>query len=137
MASTIIKRKNKFSVISPNRIVSIFQPHRYSRTIRFEKEFAKSLSKSDLVFITPIYSAGENEIKGANNHSIGYELKRLKPNLEIYTPNNNQELIKLLKEKTIEKDLILIMGAGDINIICENIFLEIINNKSISSNLAA
>ena len=64
-------------------------------------------------------------------------MKKLKPNLEIYTPDNNQNLIKLIKENTIEKDLILIMGAGDINIICENLFLELINNKSINNNLAA
>ena len=56
-------------------------------------------------------------------------MKKLKPNLEIYTPNNNQELIKLIKENTIPKDLILIMGAGDINTICENLFLELINNN--------
>ena len=137
IASTIIKTKNNLSKISPKRLVTIFQPHRYSRTKKFQKEFAKSLSKSDLVFITPIYSAGENEIEGINNKTIGYELKKLKPNLEIYTPDNNQNLIKLIKDHTIEKDLILIMGAGDINIICSNLFLELINNKSISNNLAA
>ncbi len=137
IASLKIKRKNKISNISPNRLVTIFQPHRFSRTKKFEKEFAKSLSKSDLVFITPIYSAGEEEIQGINNHSIGEELKKLKPNLEIYTPDNNQELKKLLKEKTIEKDLILIMGAGDINTICTNLFLEVIKNNSARNNLAA
>jgi len=46
-------------------------------------------------------------------------------------------LIKLIKEHTIEKDLILIMGAGDINIICANLFLELIKNNSINSDLAA
>ncbi len=137
IASTIIKTKHKFSHISPKRLVTIFQPHRYSRTEKFHKEFAKSLSKSDLVFITPIYSAGEDEIEGINNKTIGYELKKLKPNLTIYTPNNNKNLIKLIKKHTIEKDLILIMGAGDINIICANLFFELINKKSISNNLAA
>ena len=63
--------------------MTIFQPHRYSRTKEFQHEFAKSLTKSDLVFITPIYSAGENEIEGINNKTIGYKLKKLKPNLEI------------------------------------------------------
>ncbi len=63
------------------------------------------------------------------------ELK--KPNLEVYTPDNNQDLIKLIKENTMEKDLILVMGAGDINIICANLFLKLINNKSIKNNLAA
>ena len=138
MASLIIKTKNNISKISPNRLVTVFQPHRFSRTKRFEKEFAKSLANSDLLFVTPIYSAGEDVIQGVNNQSIGYEVKKLKPNLEIYTPDSNQELIKLIKEKTIEKDLILIMGAGDINLICANLFLELINNnKSIKSDLAA
>jgi len=138
IASAIInKKKNNFSQISPKRLVTIFQPHRFSRTKEFQKEFAKSLSKSDLVFISPIYPAGEDEIKEINNKTIGYQLKKLKPNLEIYTPDNNQDLIKLIKEHTIEKDLILIMGAGDINIICANLFLKLVNQNSIKSNLAA
>ena len=64
-------------------------------------------------------------------------MKKLKPNLQIYTPNNNENLIELIKEHTIEKDLILIMGAGDINMICENLFLEITNSQSIKYDLAA
>ena len=137
MANLMIKTKNKFSKISPNRLVTVFQPHRFSRTKKFEKEFAKSLIKSDLVFITPIYSAGEVMIEGINNHSIGYEINKLEPNLKLYMPNNNQELIKLIKEKTIEQDMILIMGAGDINLICSNLFLKLIDNKTIQNDLAA
>ncbi len=131
IASTIIKTKYNFSSISPKRLVTIFQPHRYSRTKKFQKEFAKSLSNSDLVFITPIYSAGEIEIKEVNNKAIGYELKKLKPALEIFTPESNQNLINLIEEHTIEQDLILIMGAGDINIICKNLFLELNNNLAV------
>ena len=137
IASTIIKTKHNFSKILPRRIVTIFQPHRYSRTQQFQEEFAKSLSKSDLVFITPIYSAGEDKIEGINNKNIGDKLKKIKPNLEIYTPDNNQNLIKLIKEQTLENDLILIMGAGDINLISENLFLELINKKLISNDIAA
>ena len=137
IASTIIQTKHNLSKISPKRLVTIFQPHRYSRTKKFQKEFAKSLSKSNLVFITPIYSAGEDEIKGINNKTIEYELKKIKPNLEIYTPNNNQNLIELIKENTIEEDLILFMGAGDINKICASLFLELINNKPTSKDLVA
>jgi UDP-N-acetylmuramate--alanine ligase len=135
IASTMIKTKHNFSKILPRRIVTIFQPHRYSRTQKFQEEFAKSLSKSDLVFITPIYSAGEDEIKGISNKTIGYELKKLKPNIEVYTPDNNKNLIQLIKKYTIEKDLILIMGAGDINTICSNLFLELINTKSLIIDL--
>ncbi len=137
IASTIKNTKNNLSEIAPERLVSIFQPHRYSRTLKFQKEFAISLSKSDLVFISPIYSAGENKIEGINNKTIGNKLRKLNPDLEVYTPDNNQDLIKLIKKYTKEKDLILVMGAGDINIICSNLFLKVINNWSIKNDLVA
>ena len=137
MASLMINTKNNIFPVSPRRLVTVFQPHRFSRTKKFEKDFAKSLIKADLVFITPIYSAGEDPIVDINNISIAYQMKKLKPNLEIYTPNNNQELLKLIEEKTKPKDLILMMGAGNINMIWEKVFLESIKNKSISFNLAA
>ncbi len=136
MASLVIKTKNNISKISPNRLVTIFQPHRFSRTRKFKKEFAQSLIKSDLVIITQIYSAGEKEIEGINHLSIANEIKKIKPDLEMYTPDNNEELIELIKKKTMEKDLILIMGAGDINKVWKNLFLESIN-QSIKCDLAA
>ena len=132
MASLMIKKQNNIFPISPNRLVTVFQPHRFSRTKKFQKSFAKQLIKSDLVFITPIYSAGEDAIQGIDNRSLAYQMKLLKPNLEIYTPNNNQELIKLIKEKTKPKDLIIMMGAGNINTIWQKLFLN-----SINSDLAA
>ena len=132
MASLMIKKQNNIFPISPNRLVTVFQPHRFSRTKKFQKSFAKQLIKSELVFITPIYSAGEDAIQGIDNRSLAYQMKLLKPNLEIYTPNNNQELIKLIKEKTKPKDLIIMMGAGNINTISQKLFLN-----SINSDLAA
>ncbi len=132
MASLMLNTKNNIFPISPSRLVTVFQPHRFSRSKKFEQDFAKSLMQSDLVFITPIYSAGEDAIQGIDNRSLAYQMKLLKPNLEIYTPNNNQELIKLIKEKTKPKDLIIMMGAGNINTIWQKLFLN-----SINSDLAA
>ena len=137
MASLMINTENNIFPISPNRLVIIFQPHRFTRTKKFEKDFAKSLIKSDLIFIMPVYSAGEDKIKGINNHSLAYLMKKINTDKNIYTPNNNQELINLLKEKTKPKDLILLMGAGNINMIWDNLFLESIDTKSIKSDLAA
>ena len=137
MASLMINTKNNIFPLSPGRLVIVFQPHRFSRTKKFNKKFAKSLIKSDLVFITPIYSAGEDPIQGINNLSIANEMKILKPNLEIYAPSDNQELIKLIIEKTKAKDLVLMMGAGNINMIWKKLFLESIKNQKLNCNLAA
>ena len=43
------------------KIISVFEPHRYSRVLSLYKEFAKSFIKSDLVIICPIYAAGEKK----------------------------------------------------------------------------
>ena len=44
------------------KIISIFEPHRYSRVLSLKKEFAKSFLKSDRVLLCPIYAAGEKKI---------------------------------------------------------------------------
>ena len=130
MAFLTIKTKKHSFPIAPQRLVSIFQPHRFSRTEKFKKQFARALINSDLLFIIPIYAAGEKEIKGVTHHSIASEIKKLKPNLELYTPNSNQELITLIQEKTKPKDLILNMGAGDINTIWTNLLPQKFNTVS-------
>ena len=137
MAALMIKTKNDFFPITPNRLITVFQPHRFSRTKKFEKQFAKSLINSDLVFVTPIYSAGENPIEGVNNKILTTQIKRLKPNLEVYAPNNNHELIKLLINKTKPQDLILMMGAGNINLVLKNLFFKSTQNKPNTYDLAA
>ncbi len=130
IAFLTIKTKKHSFPISPQRLVSIFQPHRFSRTEKFKKEFAKALINSDLVFIIPIYAAGEKEIKGVTHNLIASEIQKLKPSLELYTPNSNQELITLIQEKTRPKDIILNMGAGDINTISTNLLLQQNNARS-------
>ena len=48
-------------VSNDRKIISIFQPHRFSRVKNLKKEFSKSFSKSDLVILCPVYSAGEKK----------------------------------------------------------------------------
>ncbi len=115
MAKKIIKSKQSPFPESPERLVVVFQPHRFSRTNRFLKNFARSLGESELLILAPTYAAGEEYIKKASSTSIAKEIKKIKPNLEIYLAKNLQEVISLLKENSKRKDLILTMGAGDIN----------------------
>ena len=48
-------------VYSERKIISVFEPHRYSRIMSLENDFSKSFSKSDLVLICPLYPAGEKK----------------------------------------------------------------------------
>ena len=52
------------------RVVAIFQPHRYSRTQAFISEFAQSFNDADIVVVTNIYSAGESPDGKINGQQV-------------------------------------------------------------------
>ena len=104
-----------------NRIISIFQPHLFSRTQNFHKEFAQALFQSDLIIITEIYAARENPIKGISSKTIVKDLINLGHSNIKYIPKRNN-IAKYVKKITKSNDLIITMGAGDIWREIENIY---------------
>ena len=48
-------------MFNKKKIISVFEPHRYSRVLSLKNEFAKSFIKSDVVILCPLYAAGEKE----------------------------------------------------------------------------
>lgn len=95
------------------RIISVFQPHTYTRTRDFYKDFGKSFDDSDILIVTDVYPAREKPIEGINgkliaNAAISYGHKNV-----IYTETLD-EAYKYLKEILKDGDLILTLGAGDI-----------------------
>merc|ERR1712078_255917 len=57
-----------------NRLVIIFQPHRYSRINKFLNQFIIELSKADFIVVTNIFSAGENELNNINSEIIANKI---------------------------------------------------------------
>ena len=100
----------------------MFQPHRYSRVKQFAKEFAEELSKADVIYVTSIFGAGE-ENEDKINSTIITDLI-YKQNKNVYHIKNYQEITKNFYKLTQKGDLILNMGAGD----CHN-FWSILNEK--------
>ena len=90
------------------KITGIFQPHLFTRTRDFYKEFAESLSLLDEVILTEIYPARELSIKGISSRLI-YD--HLRPGIE-KTLCNKEEILEILKQKDIE--VLITLGAGDI-----------------------
>ena len=109
--------------LQKNRLIAIFQPHRYTRVMQFYKEFAEELSKADIIYVTSIYGAGEeNEDKISSKIITDLIYKK---NKNVCYINNYYEITKNFYELTQEGDLILNMGAGD----CHN-FWSILNGKN-------
>ena len=95
------------------RIIAVFQPHLFSRTKEFFKEFAEALKVADMVIISEIYGAREEPIKGVTSQLIFFELKKKMKNKCILLSNLN-ELEKTINGIIKPGDLLLTMGAGDI-----------------------
>jgi UDP-N-acetylmuramate--alanine ligase len=90
------------------KITAIFQPHLYTRTRDFYKDFADSLSLLDEVILVDIYPAREQPIPGVTSRLI-YD--NLRPGIE-KSMCKKEEILDVLKNKKIE--VLITLGAGDI-----------------------
>lgn len=97
----------------------VFQPHTYSRTKAFLKEFAKALSLADKVVLADIYAAREVNTEGISSQMLLDELKKL--GCDAYYFPTFDEIENFLLEKCIDGDLLITMGAGDVFKIGENL----------------
>ncbi|MFA6834053.1 MAG: cyanophycin synthetase, partial [Bacteroidaceae bacterium] len=91
------------------KITGVFQPHLYSRTQSFYREFAKSLSLLDRVILLDIYPAREQPIKGISSQLIYDELDSSVEKRLI----KKDELLHIIEDESIE--VLITLGAGDIN----------------------
>jgi len=107
-----------------NNLIVVFQPHLYSRTKEFQKEFSEVLSKADIVILTDIYPAREKKIKGVNSNLILDKIVGSKSFLV-----RKDEVAKKISSICSNDDMIIVMGAGDIRNITDDIYNEIIDKK--------
>ncbi len=117
---------------SARRVVTIFQPHLYSRTKLFFNEFADSLSESDLVIINDVYPAREKPIEGVSGKLI-YDSLQDKGHKNVEFIEDKEDIPSYLMEVIKSGDLVITMGAGDIFQAGEK-FIQILKkstNKSI------
>ncbi|WP_075721982.1 UDP-N-acetylmuramate--L-alanine ligase [Roseburia sp. 499] len=94
------------------RVVCVFQPHTYTRTKAFLKDFAASLSHADIVVLADIYAAREKNTLGISSEDLLKELQAL--GCESYYFPSFDEIENFLLKKCINGDLLITMGAGDI-----------------------
>ena len=91
-----------------NKIIVVFQPHRYTRTKILMKEFISTLSKINHLIILETYSAGEKKIKGATSKDIYSKLP--KANKKIIFLENFKKLNEIITEYTFNKNTIIFKG---------------------------
>ena len=117
----ILSTINSFKKFSDGRLITIFQPHRYTRTENNFTKLKESLEVSDITIVTDIYSAGEKPIPGVNSSKFSSDkIKYLKSPRMV--PHYLKDIIK-------KGDLILTLGAGDITLLGPQV-LKYFNEKN-------
>jgi len=97
----------------------IFQPHTFTRTKAFMKEFAETLSHADNIILAEIYPARETDNLGISSQTLQEEIKAL--GKECYYFPTFEEIENFIKKSCSQGDIVLTMGAGDVVNIGENL----------------
>ena len=95
------------------RVIAVMQPHRYTRLNDLMDEFQACFNEADLVYVTPVYAAGEDPIEGVNAGALVEGLKS-HGHRAARTVEDEEELAKILAGELQQGDLVVCLGAGDI-----------------------
>jgi len=102
------------NVNDKRKIISIFEPHRYSRVLSLKKEFSKCFIKSDMVIVCPLYSAGEKKDSKFNLINFASSISK-NSKTQVIIVKTELELIKYFKRNLTSNEIIIGMGAGSIS----------------------
>ncbi|MFL6277525.1 MAG: UDP-N-acetylmuramate--L-alanine ligase [Blastocatellia bacterium] len=110
---TEIKATLSAARTSGRRVVTLFQPHRYTRTRDLLDDFARSFYGADVLLVIDIYAASEDQIEGVNSGVLAEQIERFgHRHVEYIGPLSNAA--NRLKEIVQPYDLVLTLGAGNV-----------------------
>ncbi len=104
------------------RLLVVFQPHTYTRTKAFLTDFADALSLADCVILAEIFAARETNTLGISSADIKTLIDE--KGTECHYFRTFDEIENFLLENCVNGDLLITMGAGDVNIIGEKLLGE-------------
>ena len=118
------------------RIVTVFQPHRYSRTQDLMDDFTQVLAEVDQLLLTEVYPAGEKEIPTANSHALARAI-RVRGKVEPILISDLDQVANSINDIAQDDDVILLMGAGSIGSVAKNIVKDLTDLQNEGSNNAS
>lgn len=99
--------------IHPGRIVTIFQPHRFTRTRDCMNEFSKAFAGCDVLIVTDTYAAGEAPIEGAEASALVRAIQKT-GHPDVRYVERLSDVARTLPDSLREGDLVITLGAGDV-----------------------
>ena len=111
------------------KLVAIFQPHRFSRTLQFKRDFAEALAAADCVLFMDVYPAGEAPIEGGSSLDLHAEFRERFPDIACGYLKSVSDLEALLP-RLAEGDGVAFVGAGDIDKVARS-WVALRSNRSV------
>lgn len=102
--------------VSEGAVLAAFQPHLYSRTRHLAREFASALAAADAVCVTEIYPAREEPVEGVSGKLVVDALAEARPGATLGWTPGLEDAAAFLARRARAGDLVLTIGAGDVDI---------------------
>jgi UDP-N-acetylmuramate--alanine ligase len=107
--ATLLAAKN----MREGRVIAVFQPHRYTRTMKLFDEFSTAFNDADIVIVTDIYAAGEKEIEGVSSVNLYRSIGGNGHKKVLYLVSFG-EVVDYLCSEAKPGDTVISLGAGDV-----------------------
>jgi UDP-N-acetylmuramate--alanine ligase len=99
---------------APDRLIAVFQPHRYSRTQALWRELGHSLVEADVIVVTDVYGAAQDPIPGVTGKLVVEGIADAGSDRRVvYLPHRN-DVVTFLEREVRGGDLVITMGCGDV-----------------------
>ena len=110
---------------APKRLVAVFQPHLYSRTLHLGKDLGAALATADVVVVTDVYGAREDPQPGITGKIVVDGVLDAEPRRRVaYLPKRG-DIVPYIAERALAGDLVLTIGAGDVTMLCDDILTSL------------
>lgn len=98
----------------PDRLLAVFQPHRYSRTQALWRELGESLVEADVVVVTDVYGAAQDPIPGVTGKLVVGGIVGAAPGTRVVYLPHRADVVEFLDREVRGGDLVITMGCGDV-----------------------
>lgn len=112
-----------------NRLVVVFQPHRYTRTRDLFEDFTKVLSSADVLILLEVYQAGETPITGADGRSLARAI-RTRGQVDPIFVEDIADLASSIDSVVKDGDVLVTLGAGNVGLAAAKLEKELLEIKN-------
>jgi UDP-N-acetylmuramate--alanine ligase len=103
------------ALVDGGRVLVLFQPHLYSRTIHLARELAHALAEADVVCVTEIYAAREDPVEGVTGKLVSDNVAEIRPGMPVGWAPTREDGAGIVATRARAGDIILTIGAGDVD----------------------